>query len=129
MPSESLTLIAAEELLQLMLSHATDGDAPITDYKRCRGTLLKDPAASGHVPRFVGTCHDPNAFWHFIKSKYSGTGSYAARRKYLYEEFRPLLDHLERLDMSPHDASVDVQVGNVNAASVTTAWSKAVARD
>jgi hypothetical protein len=128
MPGESPTLIAAEELLQLMLSHATDGDAPVADYKRCRGVLLKDPTASAHLPRFVRTCHDPNAFWHFIKSKYSGTGSYAARREYLYHEFGLLLEHLERSGISPHDASVDAQVGNLNAASVTTAWSKAVSR-
>ncbi|HEY6882197.1 MAG TPA: abortive infection family protein [Polyangiales bacterium] len=128
MPSESPTLIAAEELLQLMLSHATDGDAPVGDYKRCRGVLLNDAAAKEHLPRFVRTCHDPNAFWHFIKAKYSGTGSYAARRQYLYEEFGRLLEQLERSDMSPHDGAVSVQVGKLNATSVTVAWSKAVSR-
>lgn len=82
MPAESATYIAAEELLHLMLSHATGGDAPPADYKRCRRVLLNDPATAGHLPRFVRTCHDPDAFWAFIKSKY-GHRLNAARRSYL----------------------------------------------
>jgi hypothetical protein len=35
---------------------------------------------------------------------------------------------LERSDMSPHDAAVEAQIGALNAASVTTAWDKAVSR-
>jgi hypothetical protein len=47
MAGESPTYLAAEEMLHLMLAHATNGEAPTTDYKRCRSVLLDDP---GHVP-------------------------------------------------------------------------------
>jgi hypothetical protein len=128
MPGESPTFIAAEELLNLMLSRATGGEVKPADYKRCRSLLMNEPAASTHLPRFVRTCHDPDAFWAFIKSKHSGGGSYDARRNYLREEFGPLLAHLERADMSPHDADVEAQVGMLNSASVRTAWTKAISR-
>ena len=128
MPPDSATLIAAEELLNLMLSRATGGDAPARDFKRCRRVLLDDAAVKAQVPRFVLTCRDPDAFWGFIKTEFSGDGSYNARRDFIRGAFAPLLEHLERAEQSPHDAVVDAFVDVLNAESVTAAWDKAVSR-
>lgn len=89
-----------------MLAHATGGDATPADYKRCRKILVEDTSISGLLPRFVRTCRDPGAFWSFIKSKASGSGSYDARREFLREAFDPLLTTLERADQSPLDHEV-----------------------
>jgi hypothetical protein len=35
---------------------------------------------------------DPDSYWQFIKRKF---GTYAERREFLWESFRPLLEHLE----------------------------------
>jgi hypothetical protein len=125
---ESQTFIAAEEMLHLMLAHATGGEAPVVDYKRCRKTLMEDQAITEVLPRFVRTCRDPAAFWSFIKSKASGSGSYDARRNFLTEAFDPLLTALERVERSPLDGEVEGAATSLSADSVSTAWSKAIGR-
>lgn len=128
MASESPTFLAAEEMLHLMLAHATGGEAPDAAYKRCRKVLLDDPSISDKLPRFVRTCRDPAAFWGYIKAQASGTGSYDARRQILREAFEPLMSHLERAHGSPIDAEVEGATIALNAESVVAAWTKAMSR-
>jgi hypothetical protein len=128
MGSESPTFLAAEEMLHLMLAHATGGEAPDAAYKRCRKVLLDDPSISDKLPRFVRTCRDPAAFWGYIKAQASGTGSYDARRQILREAFEPLMSHLERAHGSPIDAEVEGATIALNAESVVAAWTKAMSR-
>jgi hypothetical protein len=125
---ESPTFLAAEELLHLMLAHSTGGDAPTADYKRCRKVLVDDPTVGDKLPRFVRTCRDPDAFWTYIKSEASGTGSYETRRRILRDAFDPLLDHLERAQRSPLDAELEDATIILNAESVASAWGKAMTR-
>jgi abortive infection Abi-like protein len=128
MASESPTFLAAEEMLHLMLAHATGGEAPDAAYKRCRKVLLDDPSISDKLPRFVRTCRDPAAFWGYIKAQASGTASYDARRQILREAFEPLMSHLERAHGSPIDAEVEGATIALNAESVVAAWTKAMSR-
>jgi hypothetical protein len=125
---ETDLLLAAEDLLNLMLAHATGGEAPAVDYKQRRRALMDDVGASRHLPRFVRTCRDPDAFWSYIKNRASGSGSYDMRRKILRDEFEPLLDYLERERSSPVDEAVTMQTSVLDSASVTAAWSKAIER-
>lgn len=128
MAHESATMLAAEELLHMMLDIATGGEAPASEFKRCRRVLLDDPAAAALLPRFVRTTRDPGGFWAFIRDKESGDGSYARRRKFLRDAFDPLLEHLERAHLSPLDAEVEAGTVALDAESVTAAWGKALAR-
>jgi Abortive infection C-terminus len=128
MAPESPTLLAAEEMMNLMLARATGGDAPPAEYKRCRTVLTRDQTIANRLPRFVRTCHDPDAFWAFIKAEASGDGSYDRRRQLLRDAFRPLLDHLEDADRSPLDADVGDATVALDAESAIAAWSKAIAR-
>ena len=128
MPGESATFIAAEEMLHLMLARATGGEASVADYKRCRKLLIEDQTIADKLPRFVRTCRDPDAFWSFIRSKASGTGSWDLRSKILREAFDPLLSDLERSQRSPLDGDVEDATVALNADSVSAAWGKALAR-
>jgi hypothetical protein len=76
----------------------------------------------------VRTCRDPDTFWSFIKSEYSGSGSYAARREFLREQFEPLLSELERFEVAPVDELADEAVKTLSSASVTAGWKKAAQR-
>lgn len=83
----------AESLQNLLVSQATGGPGDNSEYLRSRQVLLAQPALEPYVPRFVRTCRDPSQCWQFIKHEY---GTYRARREFLWEEFRPLLEILER---------------------------------
>lgn len=124
----SPTYTAAEEMLHLMLAHATGGEASDADYKKARHRLLSDPESADLVPSFVRTCRDPAAFWALIKTEFSGTGSYEARRKFLRAQFEPLLSAVEHFSESPVDPLVEEAAQTLSSASVTAAWQKASRR-
>jgi hypothetical protein len=64
-------------------------------------------------------------FWQFIKSKF---GTYQERREFIWAEFRPLLEMLERGGPSPSDQTVKAALEAFDAAHVQAAWSKALDR-
>jgi hypothetical protein len=119
---------AAESLMAMMLSLATDGEADAKDYKALRNVLLTDLQAKSLAPRFLRTCRDPSAFWHYMKSMHSGEGSWQRRRDLIREGFDPLLEALERFDDSPLEALVAGEVQQLGSASVTEAWNRALER-
>ena len=115
----------AESLQNLLVSHAAGGPGDNVEYVRLRRVMLAQPALEAYVPRFVRTCRDLFQFWQFIKRKY---GSYQERRDFLWEEFRPLLEILERGGPAPSDAAVTTALEEFDAAHVQSAWSKALDR-
>jgi hypothetical protein len=119
---------AAESLMLMMISLATDGEADPSDYKAMRATILSDPKAKAAAPRFIRTCRDPSAFWAFIKSHASGPGCWDVRRTFIREQFEPLLDALERFEETPLEDLVHESARKVNAESVQADWRKALER-
>ena len=115
----------AESLQNLLVSHATGGPGDNAEYLRLRQVLLAQPALEAYVPRFVRTCRDLFQFWQFIKHEY---GTYRERRDFLWQEFRPLLEILERGGPSPSDEAVSTALEEFDAAHVQSAWSKALDR-
>ena len=83
----------AEALQHMLVSQATGGSEDDTAYLMLRRTILDDPTLATMVPRCVNTCRSLSQFWQFIKNKYA---TYAERRTYLWDEFRPLLDYVEK---------------------------------
>jgi hypothetical protein len=115
----------AESLQNLLIAEATGGSGDRADYVRLRQVLLAQPALADYIPRFVRTCRDLFQFWQFIKYKYA---HYHERRNYIWEEFRPLLEVLERGGPFPSDESVSAALSELDAGHVQAAWSKALDR-
>lgn len=79
-------------LLSLLTSKATGLKADNREYSILRSELLNDPSLSKMMPSFLRQHRDLDAFWRYIKPKFS---TYAERRAYLSEQFTPALDTLE----------------------------------
>lgn len=114
-----------ESLQGLLVSQATGVVEDESEYTRLRQVVLSVPALELCTPRFLRTCRSLGQFWQFIKGKY---GTYAERRTYLWDEFRPMLELLERGGTSPSDQVVSVALENFDAANLQAAWSKALDR-
>jgi hypothetical protein len=117
--------VQAEALQNLLISRATGGSEDDAEFVRLRQALLSNAALDSLTPQFLRTCGSLSQFWQLIKYKY---GTYAERRNYLWEEFRPLLEALERGGLAPSDSSVSSILEKFDAAHVQAAWSKALDR-
>jgi len=112
-------------LQNLLISHATGGREDEAEYARLRKMLLANSALDSLTPQFLRTCRNLSQFWQFIKYKY---GTYAERRDYIWGEFNPLLEALERGVLAPSDKSVTKTLEKFDAAHIQAAWSKALDR-
>lgn len=125
---ESEQLLSLIESLQnILISRATGGAGPSdeADYRALREQLLATPRVANQLPRFAHTCRDLFQFWSFIKPKFP---TYAERRQYIWNEFRPLLSFLEDTTTTPSDGAVSEAVSKVDSAYVQDAWRKALER-
>ncbi len=91
-PEEDDVLLLVEQMKNGLTARATGGDMAESDYSRIRKTLVGHPSIGSQLPRFVKTCRTPDEFWGFIKPKFS---TYAERRRFIAEQFNPILDGLE----------------------------------
>jgi hypothetical protein len=119
-------LIEQTEALQnLLISHATGGQEDEAEYVRLRQMLLSNAALDALIPKFLRTCRNLSQYWQFIKYKFS---TYAERRDFIWSEFNPLLEALERGLASPADNVVSSALEKYDASHVQAAWSKALER-
>lgn len=124
--SQSASFLDEVELLQnILVSHATNGPTYDGDYVTLRASLLARADYAPLVPRFVLTCRDLSQFWQFIKHKFP---SYAERRLFLWDEFRPLLERIEGAGTSPADSAVTAAIAKFDSEHVLAAWNKALER-
>lgn len=112
-------------LQNLLISQATGGSEDDAEYVRLRQMLLSNPALDALIPRFLRICRNLSQFWQFIKFKHF---TYAERRDFIWGEFRPLLETLERGPLSPADQLVSERLEKFDASHVQAAWSKALER-
>jgi hypothetical protein len=117
-------LESAEALQNLLVSEATGHSESETDYRQLRQIFVSDPRLEPLLPRFVRTCRSLSQFWEFIKHKLS---TYHERRVFVWDEFRPLIEFLER-GGTPADSFVAQAIEKFDAAHVSAAWSKALDR-
>lgn len=125
-------MAAKDELLEkvetfqnLLISYATGGQVTDNEFKLLRSELLDDLTLKDRLPRFVRTCRDLKQFWGFIKQTSPG---YQGRRKYLWDEFRPLLEELEVKTGSPADKRVGQAIQEFNSDAVHESWRDALVR-
>ena len=105
-------LTRVETLQNILVSRATGGAGPTdeADYRLLRQELLTIPNIAAQVPRFVHIYRDLFQFWSFIKPKFP---TYAERRQYIWDEFRPLLSSLEGAVKTPNDGVVSEALSKV----------------
>lgn len=114
-----------EALQNLLVSLATGGVEDNAKFMRLRQLVLSQTAIEPHIPSFLRSCRDLAQFWQFIKLKF---GTYAERRSYIWDEFRPMLELLENGGTAPSDQVVSIAIEKFDAANVQAAWSKALER-
>lgn len=115
----------AEHLQAIMISVATSGGTPADDYAFLREYFLSTPTYQSLVPRFVRTSRSLDQFWQFIKHKYP---TYAERRLFIWDEFRPLLDYIEGKTKAPADEMITDALKSFNEDGVHSVWTKALER-
>lgn len=118
-------LTRVETLQNLLVSFATGGTAENAEYRRLRDEILAEPAIIDVLPRFLHTCRDLSQFWGFIKHEF---GKYQERREYLWREFRPVLDMLERGADSPGDETISGVLSQFDSEHVHRVWARALER-
>ena len=114
-----------EALQNLLVSQATGGLEDDAEFMRLRQAVLSQAALESHIPRFLHTCRNLSQFWQFIKHQF---GTYAERRTYLWKEFGPMLELLERTGSAPSDHVISVAIEKFDSANIQAAWSKALER-
>ncbi|EGR0121143.1 TPA: abortive infection family protein [Vibrio parahaemolyticus] len=114
-----------EYLQNLLVAEATGGTGDNSDYQTIRAELLGNPTVAHMIPRFVKTNRNLEQFWQFIKFEY---GSYAERRQFLWQEFNPLLEFLEKGQSHPAQQSISEVLQNFDSESIHHAWTKALER-
>src|SRR5690242_20042695 len=101
-PPQADDLATLVEQMKLgLMSRATGGSMEEPEYRRIRKILLSVPQFQGRLPSFLKSCQHTSDFWNFIREKFE---TYAERRKFLADEFNPLLEVLETGETSiePH---------------------------
>ncbi len=112
----------AEYLQNMLIAQATSGTADNMDYGELRLHFLEKPDTKDLVPRFVRTNRDLSQFWQFIKSKFT---HYHERRQFIWHEFTPLLEFLEKGGAVPCAKEMSEVLAHFNAENVHAAWAKA----
>jgi Abortive infection C-terminus len=98
----------AETLQNMLVSQATGASEDDREYRELRQVFLSDRILESLVPRFFP--------------------SYAERREYLWDSFRPLLEHLEHGGARPSDQPVSAVLEGFDTAGVHAVWTKALDR-
>lgn len=93
-------------------------------YRTLRREFMADPDTARLVPQFVRTCQDTGAVWAHLKDQ---AAQWEPRRRFVREQFRPLIDKLEA-PASPLAETVSMTLVALSADSVSDAWAKALAR-
>lgn len=83
----------AEYLQDILVNHATGGNADDAEYKSLRKYFLDREEYEDLLPDFVLARRNLSQFWGFIKNKF---GTYAERREFIWEKFSVLLNFIEK---------------------------------
>src|SRR5262245_20786149 len=114
-----------EVLQNALISHATGGGVDREEYQLLREEVVNHSLLKDIAPRFLRTCRTPGEFWQFIKSKFS---SYAERRQFLWDEFRPLFERIDGAKATPADLTVASALERFDTEAVHELWLKAMER-
>jgi hypothetical protein len=108
-----------------LIAYATGKAFEDTEYQDLRRQLLANVGLKGRLPPFIREIRDLSQFWPLIKEK---SDNYAGRRKFIWEQFRPLIDYLEGEDLAPGIAPITVTLEAFDPEQVHAFWQKALDR-
>jgi len=94
-----------EALQNALVAQATGSHVDSKTFQALRDEIVNHPLLKDVVPRFLRTCRDSGQFWQFIKFKFP---SYAERRQYIWDEFRPVFERLDGTKGTPADEGVSL---------------------
>jgi hypothetical protein len=114
-----------EVFQNMLIAQATGGRADLGDFELLREEIVSHPLLKDLAPRFLRTCRNPSQFWQFIKYKFP---TYAERRQYLWDEFRPLFERLDGTKATPADGNVYLALAKFDGDTVHQIWLKAMER-
>ena len=100
-----------------------DGGNPL--FKALRKEFITEPQTKHIAPNFLSRIRDLDQFWGFIQPKYE---HYAERRKFLSDEFSPLLGYLENGSTSAHETNVSDALEAFTPGHIPEIWGKALDR-
>lgn len=125
--SDETILEKVERMQDGLVLHATDGvfDGDDPEYKKLRSELLERADVREKLPKLVRRCRDLRQFWQFIKFE---CGTYAGRREFLWDSFRPAIEYLESVDRAPGLQPIGEALEKFDSDSVHAAWQKALDR-
>lgn len=125
--SEETILKKVGRMQDELIARATGGhfDGGDPAYKKLRSELREQAEVWKKLPEFVRRCTNLEQFWQSIAKKY---GSYAERRKFLWDSFHPAIEHLESVDRAPGLQPIDEAIKEFDADNVHAAWRKALDR-
>ena len=109
----------------MLIDRATGGTISDSDYQTIREDLLGNLFTKNQTPAFVRQCHNLDQYWAFISTKFK---TYRERRTYIWDEFKPLIEHLEANTGSPSDGQIGNQLEEFDPDYVNAIWQKALER-
>lgn len=132
MPSPLLAI--AEDLKTLLLSHVQQGNGDEQAFTNLRRQLLAERKLNSLIPDFLRT----DTTLQEVRRRAqrlggeSGSGmnvaSYDSRRTWLQNEFRPLLEFLQRPQISTVEEVLAETLSTVDSTHIRAAWDKALER-
>lgn len=100
------TIRAANQLLTLMITRVTNRPpASATIYRQARRRILNDPRGAALAPECVLQCPEIDDVWRYIKRQQPPLSTYAQRRRYLTDQFTPLLTDQALVSPGPDSLS------------------------
>jgi hypothetical protein len=125
MSANAELLVKGETLQNTLISRATGKGADDDPYISLRRELIDYRNVNEKLPTFVKSCRDLDQFFDFIKGRFA---HYPERRNFIWQEFQPLLEALERGKIYPSDESVSEILLNFDVEHVHKIWVKALDR-
>lgn len=124
--SRTKALISDVESFQnLLVSVATGGKYDEAAYSALRDKLIDESIITNYLPRFVHTCRDIGQFWQHIKKLF---GTYRERREYLWAQFNPIMEFLEKGGTEPASIGATDTLQKIDSPHVVDAWKNAYNR-
>ena len=114
-----------ESLQNMLIAEATGGSGDPKLYQALRKAIVENSILKDIAPRFLRTCRTLSEFWQFIKYEYR---SYAERRQFIWDSFRPLFERIEGIKAVPSDESVAEALQKFDPDSVHQLWLRAMER-
>lgn len=120
----SALLEQVENLQNILIAHATGDSAEDPTYISLRQKVISRSELEKVIPEFVRDCRNLHQFWQFIKSY----PTYALRREFIWESFRPMFNKLEQNELTPLNGVVSASFKNLDGSSLALEWKKALER-